>query len=73
VSITYPHNWMALNAYYHVRECCERFNKEPAINPDDVSKIYAFGEIQTWGSYVKRLCLTAETIGARIEIKSINE
>lgn len=63
---------MAANAYYNIRECCERFNKEVAVNPEDVQKIYAFGEIQTWASYLKRLCLTAEKAGATIEIKSVD-
>lgn len=62
---------MALNAYYNIRECCERFSKETQLNPEDTPKIYAFGEIQTWASYIKRLCLTAESVGAKIRIKSI--
>lgn len=73
VSITYPFNWMAVNAYYNIRECCERFNKEVKLEPDDLPKIYAFGEMHTWPSYMKKLCLTAEKIGAKISLKSINE
>ena len=66
-------SWMAANAYYAIREACERFNKEPDLNPDETPKIYAFGETYTWPQYLKRLCLTAEKIGAKIQLKSREE
>lgn len=73
VSITYPLSFMAVNAYYAIREACERFNKEPDLNPDYIPKIYAFGEMYTWTQYLKRLCLTAEKVGAKIQLKSTEE
>jgi len=74
VNITYP-AWMGppLDAYYFIREACERFNKEPKLNPKDQPKIYAYGEMHTWPSYIKRLCLSVEKIGAKIQVVSTNK
>lgn len=70
VTLTYPFPWMAVNAYYNMRDCCERFNKDSNFNENMVPKIYVFGEIHTWPQYLERLMLTAKKIGAKIHLKS---
>lgn len=73
VNITYPHYWMAVNAYRGISECCARFSKDPELNPAMEPKIYVYGEMHTWQQYLRRLLLTAEKIGAIIHIKSVEK
>lgn len=68
ITILYPQDWMALNAYKSIKECCNRFSMEPANTV--IPKIYVFGEIHTWEQYLKRLLLTAKKIGAIIHENS---
>jgi len=71
ISITYPFYWMAINAYSGIAECCNRFSRDPDLHPTLEPKIYVYGEMYTWKQYLKRLLLTAEKIGAKIHIKSV--
>ena len=70
LSITYPDKFWAASAYSSVRECCERFNAEPNLTPDDDPKIYAYGEMLRPVAYLKKLAGLAERFGAKIRIKS---
>ena len=71
VTLTYPEPLMAVNAYAYIAECCNRFSKDPDLNPEMEPKIYVYGEMYTWPQYLKKLLLTAEKIGAIVHITSV--
>jgi len=69
VTLTYPERFMAYNAYGFAWECCNRFNKESELNPDDgAPTIYVYGEMFKPSQFLNKLANYAEIIGAKVEV-----
>jgi hypothetical protein len=69
MDILYPQRLMASNAYSFAWECCNRFNTESTINPDDgAPSIYVYGEMYKPSQFMNKLASIAEKIGAKVEV-----
>ena len=71
MNITYPFRPMATTAYEFVWECCNRFNTEAKLNPDDgAPTIYVYGEMYKPSQFMNKLASVAEKIGAIVEMSN---